>query len=111
MYEIYQGDNATLNVVCRDSDGDLVDITNVDLLFSLKDRKTDTVLVTKHSDTVTQIEKDVPASGHAKIYLLPIDTSTLLGAYEFDLELTYSNGQVETVLKDVIVIRGDISGS
>lgn len=109
MYEMFRGDNATINVTCRSSAGALVNITNVALEFSVKDRVTGDVIITKSSNVSTEILRDVPASGHAKVFLLPIDTVSLLGAYEFDLELTYSNGQVETVLKDVLLIKGDIS--
>lgn len=110
MYEIYRGDNATLNVTARDSDGDLVDLTDVDLAFAVKDRKTGETVIAKSSDDAQEIYKNDPTNGEVQVYLVPSDTTDLNpGAYEFDLQLTLANGQVQTVLKDVLVIRGDIS--
>ena len=111
MYEIFQGDDDIFNVIVKDENGDLVDISDIDLLFSVKDRDSYAILFSKSSNPTNtdRLEKDDPTNGHAKIYINGSDTESLLGAYQFDIQLTLANGMVKTFVKDILMVKGDIS--
>lgn len=91
---VIQGTTKTLKLTVRDGDGEVVDLTNATIYFTVKKRECDeTPLIFKSSASITQIEVTNPLDGTAKIFITPTDTA-YLGAskYKFDIVVELASG-------------------
>ena len=109
-FETYQGDDDLLNLAIIDDAGAAIDITNYTIRLTVKKPLTSTVLFTKVSTDTNQIAKTAPYSGGlAVVKILSADTISLLGAYDFDVQLTLPSGLIKTFAKGVLKVIGDVS--
>lgn len=97
---IIQGTTKTLSLTVKDGDGNVVDLTNATVYFTVKKRECDTTpLLFKSSDSITQIEIPLATDGVAKIYIAPTDTSTMAaGQYKFDIVVELASGDRHVVV-------------
>jgi hypothetical protein len=109
IYETSQGDDETLELTILDQDGVAINITNYGIKLTVWDPLTKEILITKTSAIPSEIQKVTPASGRADVYIASSDTVDMKGAYEFDVQLTSAGGAVQTVDKDIFVVKEDIS--
>jgi hypothetical protein len=82
---LYTGQDKTIPISVADSSG-VVNITNDTLYFYVKAVVGGTPVITKDTDTITEIEKTDAENGAAAIYLVPADTASLnTGKYVYEL--------------------------
>ena len=108
---MYRGDDKTFQLTVKDSDDVAVDITGATLNFSLKrDPNETSSLVTKSTDTVTEIDLTDPTNGIAEIYLVPSDTRDLsAGTYVYDVQITTSTGKIHTLVRANLILLDDVT--
>lgn len=83
--EIYRGDDVELNITITDDDGNVVDLTDSTLYFTVKSKKTDTDSDAVIQKTVTSFSS--PLTGTATINLISSDTDVEVGLYFYDFQL------------------------
>jgi hypothetical protein len=92
---IYRGTSKTLELTVTDASGNPVDLTGSTIYFTVKKCiEEQEVLFQKRSTDPLQIEITQPKAGKAKIYIQPIDTSSLeIRSYKFDVLVVLSSGK------------------
>lgn len=108
---LYRGDSKTLEVAVTDKNGGPVDITGASLLFSAKEKLSDTAYVIQ-KDSVNAVEILITdaAGGVFQVYLIPADTQTQdIGLYYYDIQLTTSAGKVYTIKQATIKLLEDVT--
>lgn len=94
----YRGDNVLLNLLFTDENGDVVDITDWTIYFTLKkdiDEGDDSAAVQK--DITVHVDA---VNGSTQIALLPADTGSLSGVYFYDIQ--YKDDSVPPVIKTIL---------
>lgn len=104
--DIYRGDDKTINVTVKDSNG-VVDITGYTFWFTVKADETDT-------DGDAKIQKEVtshtaPASGETAIVLSTTDTDLEVRSYYYDIQMKDTTNSITTLLKDRLLVNQDIT--
>lgn len=103
MNEFYRGDTKRIRlVISRNSIP--IDITGATILFSMKQKMSDTVLALQKTGVLSN-----PLTGEAIITLDSADTLNLLGKYYYDIQITSSTGEVSTLICETVNILQDIS--
>lgn len=106
-YQCERGDDFVLDLVFKDADGVVVDITGWVVFMTLKLRKWD-------SDTNSAIRKDVsehtdPTHGETQISISNADTKNLLGSYFYDIQYKDDDDIIKTVMRGQIIFTRDIT--
>lgn len=86
--DVIRGISRTLVLTVKDSHGDVVDLTNGRVVFTVKCKLSDVnpVILKDSENGVGEVEISDPVSGEAKIYLTPNDTHNMKpGKYVFDV--------------------------
>lgn len=113
LIEIVRGDDKVwILTVTRKDTGAVVDITDCDIVFTVRDAPNGTVLFQKTSDPASGIVLTTPLSGEAEITVDATDTDSLTNEehkYFFDVEITKTTGKVETVTKGKLTVYPDIT--
>lgn len=113
--EITRGDDKIwILTVSRKDTGAVVDITDCDLFFTVRDSPDGTILFQKTSDPAAGIVLTDPTHGVAEITVDYDDTDGLgnkKAEYIFDVEIIKSTGKIETVCKGKLTILQDITHS
>ena len=102
--ETYRGDSESFPVWLEDEAGVQQDFVTGDTVRFTVRRTTE--------DTVKHIAKTVTTFtlGQAMINILPADTASLApGRYVWDVEVTFANGDVKTVVDGVFKVKGDVT--
>jgi hypothetical protein len=111
VFETSRGDDYQFEVEITDNTGAAVDLDTLErLTVSFRKPPADTVLVVKTTDTPSQISKGVdPSLGIATVFLTGAETVLMLGAYEFDVQVTYADHTKYTPSKYTLMVKGDVS--
>jgi len=111
MEVTYQGDTAELKFTVYDKDGNLYDLTNAEVRFTLKNGDTTikkaNSLVSGGADT--QINVTDAENGELVVYLLKSETANLSGPCDCELEVTDSTGKRFTVWRDFIQFKDQLT--
>ena len=95
---LYVGQDKTIPISVADSSG-TVNITNDTLYFYVRAVVGGDAVITKDSDTVTEIEFTDAENGAAAIYLVPADTTSLdTGKYTYELWRTDDSAKTKPIL-------------
>lgn len=93
---IIAGSDQTYRITVVDANGVLVDLTGATVYYTVKQAASDAAaLIAKTSATVTEIDilaQSGATLGQAEIYLVPADTSALLGSYLYDVWVEMPSG-------------------
>lgn len=107
MLEITRRDDKDFTLYFFDEDGTATDLTSCSLLATVKQSLEDLDAAAKISKTLT-ISGD-PTTGIATLTFDATDTAYLLGNYFIDIQLINSSGKASTVLRDTLVVLGDVT--
>lgn len=92
-----QGNDKTFKIQVTDEDNSIIDLTGGSLIFYVNDWQSKNIL-TKNSNTSSQITITNPTAGEAEIYMVPADTSSAIpGNYIFYINFTNSVGKLYTI--------------
>jgi len=115
-WEMFKGDNKDPKVVVtRSSDGATVDITNAQVVFTVKENATSSATIIQKKNLLaggdaTQIEMTNPTSGECKVHILPADTSSIRASkYIYDVQVVLSPYGTQTIMKDNLIIKQDVT--
>lgn len=108
--DVIQGDSESWSGQVKNR-GNAVDIINSVIVFTVKALITDTAyLIQKTSAETTEIEITDAVNGVFVLYLEPEDTESIsVGFYPYDVEITFPNGRVKTLVRDFIEIKEDVT--
>lgn len=101
--DIIQGDDKTIGIIFTDLDGEVIDITDYTMRFTVKERETDadaSAVIAKEWTTHTD-----PENGATTITLVPVDTEDLYGSYVYDLEAEDGDGRISTPVKGIFRVQ------
>ena len=104
---IIKGDTTSISVTFTDSDGAAIDITGTTIFFTVKND-------TGKDDTYAVIQKNVtshsdPTNGITAIPLSSTETNVKAGTYSWDLQIKYSNGDIQSITPGTCNIVQDIT--
>jgi hypothetical protein len=105
--EIIQGDDTTIRFTITDQDGDVVDLSTADLVFSVIndfDSTSKSITATTASGLHTE-----PASGLSYVFLSHDVTNVDPGNYYWDIELRYGNGMINSVKHGKLTVIPDVT--
>jgi len=96
-----------INMIVRDEDLQVVDITGSTVFFTVKDTSSQT-------DVDAILKKDVtshtfPTGGETDIELTSADTSSLLGNYLYSIKIKDSDGNIYTLAEGNITFQKEIT--
>lgn len=107
--EVYRGDSKTYELEFLDEQGNKLDLTNVEITFTVKrsvyDDDSQAIIqktITSHTD---------PINGITRINLSPQDTDQPDGVYVFDIQMKDSLGNVKTLVVGKFYIKPDVTRS
>ena len=105
--ELFRGDAWIIVVTVVDENGDAVDLSNaIQALFSVKANKDDTAYILEHMEGVITS----PENGEIKFTIRDNDTDALVpGDYWYDVEVTFNDDRIHTVVCDELEIKADIT--
>lgn len=104
-----RGDTIEKELTFTDSNGTAIDITTWLVTFTVKDNIDDT-----DADAIVQkkyiggLHSD-PTNGKTKITLTASETYSLVGSYQYDVQLVKPDGTVKTIMKDKIKFSKDVT--
>ena len=104
--EIIKGDDTLLKCTFTDENDDSVDISNADLVFTVKEDFSSAAAL---SVSVASGLHTSPTDGITQILLPHDDTDIDAGNYFWDIQLTYGSGIINSVSRGKITIRDDIT--
>jgi len=98
----------TLNIICLDEDGVVVDITGAEVIFVVKEKVSDT-------DTSSAIYLEVaeltnPTSGEFDIEIEPDDCDEVVGNFVYGVQITLSDDKVYKLMEGTVCFRYNIVG-
>jgi len=111
MIEHIRGDTLKIIITVRDSDGNLVDLTNYEIRAEIKGE--DGISIKKASANVSggsSDEIDVTGTGTIEINFSSSETSQLQVdfTYKLEVEITSPEGVKTTIVQDLINVKEDI---
>lgn len=95
--EINRGDSFDMALRFKDEQEDPINITDVVVVFTIKEK-------TYRPDTDAQVTKtvtihDSPEYGETHVHLTPAETASLSkGVYDYDLQMHMPNGDIKTII-------------
>ena len=105
-FSMYRGNDRTVRVFAKTPDLDIVDLTGAVGIMTLRDRKGDTVLLTRATNVVEQGEIGAADEGEMLFYFAPADTASMeIRQYAFDVTVTLSGGKRYTILEGVMELK------
>lgn len=107
MIKIIRGDDTTITVTFKDSDGVAIDITGATVFFTVKSD-------IKDVDGSALISKDItshsdPVNGITEVVLTNADTTIDTGTHLWDLQIKYTNGKIQSVNAGKIQVSKDVT--
>jgi len=96
-----------LDIVVRDEEGVVVDLTGSTFFFTVKEKISD-------SDDSAKLKKDVtshtyPESGQTQITLSATDTTSLLGNYVYSIKIKTTTGLIYTLCEGSVTFQQEAS--
>jgi len=102
MIELFSGDTKLINITVLDQDSVVVDLTGASVDFIIAKYPGHTALITKTIGSGVVLTD--AANGIMDVTLLPADTESLQGAYNFQCKVTDLSGRESTVLHGTVTI-------
>jgi len=94
-FELYAGSNRRLRVFIKDSELKVVDLTGATCVFTMRQTKSDPVVVQKSTAVAGEGQIGAADEGECFFYLVPADTGTLdICQYVYDVSVTLASGEV-----------------
>ncbi len=104
-FELWAGDNCDVTFTITDSTGASKDLTGGSAVWALSEAPASASLVRKTSDAAS----DVVISGCTfTVYLVPVETSALVGNYFHEAQVRDSASKVSTVTVGNVLINGGV---
>jgi hypothetical protein len=105
-----RGDDKLFDVTITDQDGNIVDITGFGAKFTVRKNYDDTTaIISKSSDSVTEIPFIDPTNGILRVILSNTDTNVTPCKYVYDVEMTDTLDRVITAVRGNFTIEADVS--
>ena len=105
--EIIQGDDTTIRFTITDQNGNAVDLSSANLVFSAIE-DFDSVSKAMTATTVSGLHTS-PASGISYVFLSHSVTNIDPGNYFWDIELQYGNGMINSVKHGKLTVISDVT--
>jgi len=103
ILKTYRGDSGSFTIKIKAGEV-AVNLTGATIRFTTKmyGKSTHAISknITEHIDSI---------NGITKIILTKTDTNIPAGTYDYDIEVAYSNGNVDTLVKSKFVVLQDVS--
>lgn len=104
---VIRGDDVTLTMTFRDSDGNAIDITGGTVFFTVKKRLSQT-------DAQAAIQKEVtshsdPTNGQTRVALSKTDTDITPGVYKYDFQLRTAGGSIQSSSAGRFTVKRDVT--
>ena len=99
-----KGDTLFYSLTIVDSNEVAIDITGASLVFSIKEKQTDTTYILQKNLTITDAE-----NGLCELNVVAGDMDLDVGNYYYDFQYTDKDGQVATFLKWILSITYEIT--
>lgn len=107
LIQVIRGDDVTLNLTCKDNDGNPIDITGYTVFFTVKeninDPDADAVIskqTTSHSN---------PTAGITTIDLSETDTDQCEAVYDYDFQLKDSSNKISSTIRGPFEVVRDVT--
>ena len=104
---IIRGDDVTIPVTFKDSDGDPINLTGSTVFFTVKNEKSDADDDAVISKSITS--HTTPASGITQVVLTNEDTDVDPGSYFWDLQIKDSAGKIQSTQAAQFEVIQDIT--
>lgn len=105
--DIIRGDDCDFELTFKDVDGNLIDLTDATIFFTVKRNKDDSDDDALISTELTNI--DDPELGIAILSLSDTETDLNARAYHFDIQLKDSAGKISSTYAGRFIVTGDIT--
>jgi len=93
------GEKKTFEYTIFNADGSKADITNWDLVWTLRPAaESTTIFIQKQSTDAGEINKSAPTQGVCQVLVMPGDYEAVTGAGTFDTALKRTDGDNDTTL-------------
>lgn len=104
---IIKGDDCDFELTFKDVDGNVIDITDATVFFTVKKKLTD-------SDDDAVIKKEItdfadPTSGIAILTLTDTDTEISARSYYFDIQLKDNLGKITSTQAGKLIVSQDVT--
>lgn len=106
-FSMFAGDDLTLTVTVKETDGTATTITSAAISWKASKSNSKTAAITK-STAAGGVTITNGAGGIFTVSLDPADTTSLEGDYIHEAQITFSNGDVRTVLRGVMTIEPEL---
>ena len=108
-----RGDRASFSLIAKDEDGDIINITGYDLIFTVKRNKPDTSVILQSTIANGNIVINDGAAGTFTVYTDEVDTADLdvnsdFSEYYYDVESEVSSNKL-TLFAGILRIYPDIT--
>lgn len=109
--EMYIENHVDLEVTITDEDDVVVDLTDAQVIFSVKEKFTDTSYIFQRKNALaggssSEVEMTDPTNGVCEVHIIPDNTNGLeTGSYSYDVWVKLSNGNEKTVIVDRLVLE------
>ena len=108
-FYFYAGDTESIELVLRDSEGTVLDITGSTGRLQLRERRTSSTIAIDKAATITGTE------GRLVFDFTPEETTGLISdsldakKYAYDVELIGTDSTVTTILRGTLTVTGDVT--
>lgn len=98
MINIYQGETVNVEINVVDQNGEDVSLFGAEAVFSF--RSIDSVEVVSKTCTIN--------GSKINVTMTPLETTNMLGAYQYEVKLKDNNGDIDMILADRINVEMSI---
>lgn len=112
MSPIIRGDTKTFNLSLKNKNGSVIDVSGMDLFFTLKKKIADTDAQAAIQKQITLPDDDASRAGECKITITSTDTDALdTGVYFYDFQLVEPGNppKVTTLAQGKVAILADVT--
>ena len=102
-FSMFAGDDKTIQVTVTDPDGDPVDLTSATIKWQAAKSLGKASAISKSTSSGITITD--AANGEFEVTILDTDTDDLVGTYQHEAEVTFTDGTKSTVLSGTMRIN------
>ncbi len=112
--EMYIGNHEDFEIEITDEDDVVVDITDAEVIFSLKDDFSDEDYLFQRSNEdaggdSTEVEMTDPTNGKCEVHIIPTNTQSLTkGTYVYDVWIKLTNGKEKTIIVNRLFLEDNV---
>lgn len=104
--EVFRGDTWRRSWILRAKDRRPIDLTGATARLMVRDSTYQLVLSCESGDARLSI---LPEQGRIDLIVAKEDMDWIPATYQFDLEITYSNGIRETIEQENLLVKADVT--